>query len=895
MEKSKRLVTPTDDDESDKADAQKRVRWHESNSSRATSVEETSSSDGGTGSKIFAAITGSHGRVGGVYFNPENTTLYLMGDTIDGSHFDLVRMFLEQTKVDVCLVNSRADEHLIVFCQEFMELSGGQCQVRPHKEFSPHKGQAKLQQLGLLSRLPQVEPDNSDGVAPSGAPRSVNDFIDSRRNVENDPNAQRLYAAIRLLNFGADEAPLCLSSAAALLEQLLRVHAAEELDETQSHLGALRVNSIEIISLNQVMQVNADALASLQIFDDENHASIHSDKTKEGHSLFQLLNHTSTRLGSELLRRWCLRPSLSIPTITARHAAIECFALTENKNTVSNIRANLSGLCQVPKTMALLRAGRGRLSEWRGIAKFAYHVNLLKDNVRELRNREDIEAIDQLLTVLDDVDTEETGALVNMVIDWEESQNNQRVCVNPGIDEALDEKKRVYNGLDDFLIHVARQVSQDMPEGYTDELNVLYFPQLGYLIRIPTPPGWTSNKDFEQIPEWNFQFESEKNLYYKSQQMLDLDMHVGDIHSYIADREIEIMEETLNRVLKYDKAIMAVCEAAAEVDCLFSLSIASWLHNWVKPEMTEENVLEIQGGTHPLQSLLVTTFVPNDTHLAGGRGIGTESGVDGAKSIIICTGANACGKSVYLKQNALIPFMAQIGCFVPAQSARLGIVDKIFTRLQTKEGVSKLQSAFMIDLAQVSLALRNCTARSLIILDEFGKGSLSTDGAGLFAGVIYQLLKRGNNCPKVFASTHFHELFTRGLIPPELPISYAYMKVLLKKNIAQEEQERLHITYLFKVTPGLCLDSYAAQCARMYGVNKSIVERARFVSTILSRNEIGVLLDEDMPQEQMEELEIRAAICQRFASWDMSVNDDVGVKDRLREVLGRSRSSIGIS
>ncbi|KDN43874.1 hypothetical protein RSAG8_05867, partial [Rhizoctonia solani AG-8 WAC10335] len=461
MENSRRLVTPSDDDEGDNTNTRKRVRWNNgSDSSRAVSVEEVSSSDKDIESRMFAAVTGFHGRVGGVYFNPENATLYLMEDTTDGAHFDLMRMFLEQTKVDVCLVSSRADEHLIVFCQEFMELRGGQCQVRPHKEFVPHKGQAKLKQLSLLARLPRIELDNSEDLVPSDASRNVNDFIDSRRNVESDPNIgsesdpntqqlyaairllnfgadaapfclssaaalleqllrvhvteeldnsedlvpsdasrnvndfidsrrnvesdpnmQQLYAAIRLLNFGADAAPFCLSSAAALLEQLLRVHVTEELDETQNHLGALHVNSIEILSLNQVMQVNSDALASLQIFDDENHASIHSDKTKEGHSLFQLLNHTSTHLGRSLLRRWCLRPSLSMPTITARHAAIGCFALAENKNTASNIRSNLSGLCQVPKAMALLRTGRGRLLEWRGVAKFAYHVNLLKDTV----------------------------------------------------------------------------------------------------------------------------------------------------------------------------------------------------------------------------------------------------------------------------------------------------------------------------------------------------------------------------------------------------------------------------------------------------------------------------------------------------------------------------------
>ncbi|KAG8772050.1 MutS protein msh5 [Ceratobasidium sp. 428] len=123
--------------------------------------------------------------------------------------------------------------------------------------------------------------------------------------------------------------------------------------------------------------------------------------------------------------------------------------------------------------------------------------------------------------------------------------------------------------------------------------------------------------------------------------MQDLDIYVGDLHSHIIGAEIEIMEETLARVLRQDKAITAVCEAAAEVDCLLSLAFSSRMHDWVKPEMTEDNVLEIQGGHHPLQALQVPTFVPNDTYIAGGRGV-SENGEDGARSVVIVTGANAC-------------------------------------------------------------------------------------------------------------------------------------------------------------------------------------------------------------------------------------------------------------
>ncbi|KAG8774517.1 MutS protein msh5 [Ceratobasidium sp. 428] len=452
LEGQKRRADYSEEEGDGKDDGPKRVRWTNEEDMASPTPTQRSSSDNALDSKVFVSLTGLHGRVGGAYYNPNPATLYFLEDTMDGSHFDLVKMFLEQTKPDTCLISSRADEPLISFCQEYMELSGGQCFVRPHREFVAHKGQDKLQQLRILTELPRNDPSSFNGPAsPSAAPRNVNDFIDSRGSGAGDPTAQRTLAAIRRLNFGGNHAPLCMGATAALLDQLLRVQAALELDESQNHIGALNIDSIEVLTLDEVMQINADALSSLQIFDDENHASVHSDKTKEGHSLFQLINHTSTHLGRGLLRRWCLRPSLSIPIIKARHAAIECFNLPDNITISNDLSSNLRALCVVPKAMALLRTGRGRLSEWRAIANFSYRVVILKDGIGELIGREDVDVINRFLATLEDVSSEDTGILINTIIDWEESQNTKTICVNPGIDEALDEKKRTYNGLDDLL------------------------------------------------------------------------------------------------------------------------------------------------------------------------------------------------------------------------------------------------------------------------------------------------------------------------------------------------------------------------------------------------------------------------------------------------------------
>lgn len=197
--------------------------------------------------------------------------------------------------------------------------------------------------------------------------------------------------------------------------------------------------------------------------------------------------------------------------------------------------------------------------------------------------------------------------------------------------------------------------------------------------------------------------------------------------------------------------------------------------------------------------------------------------------------------------------VAQPLSFVPAESATLGIVDKIFTRIQTRESVSKVQSAFMIDLNQVSLALRNCTSRSLILLDEFGKGTSSTDGAGLFCGVLKHLLNRGANCPKVLAATHFHEVLSKNFLNPDsLPITFLHMQVLFTcsggdLNLEEFVTSNTHtdkselretpcaplpgemITYLYRVAPGLAYSSNAAQCAAMFGLPGRTVARAQYV------------------------------------------------------------------
>lgn len=202
--------------------------------------------------------------------------------------------------------------------------------------------------------------------------------------------------------------------------------------------------------------------------------------------------------------------------------------------------------------------------------------------------------------------------------------------------------------------------------------------------------------------------------------------------------------------------------------------------------------------------------MPNDCCLGG---------EDEAK-IAIVTGANSSGKSVYMKQVALTVYMAHLGCFVPTASGSIiGIVDKLHTRIQTRESLSRDESAFKIDLGQVKTALANFTSKSLLLIDEFGKGTLCSDGVGLFCGLI-EYLARSADCPRVMAITHFHEIYKENLISSSIDIKWLTMDLMVLPN-GQDDT----IVFLYKVADGVAKESHAYHCARLAGIPEGVLER----------------------------------------------------------------------
>ncbi|KAG7088348.1 hypothetical protein E1B28_012352 [Marasmius oreades] len=870
-------------DEEENPVEKRRVRWEEEDLTeeapeRNTSIDSEESSDSEVVEKICLTACCQNQRIGAAYYDPIKCIVYTLHDTAESSHFDLTNMILEQVNPDVVLVSSRSDEIFIDMIRDRMDASNGLFQIRSQKDFSASKGRDRLLSLPLLSDLPQDEfmaHSSSDIDSGMAERRNAYDYMRKRSESVHDPLTKRWNASIRLANsISVETSPFCvrplnaypvimyglhrvkMASVGALLDHLVRERAMSFDDEG---IHGLDIRSIETLALSEVMQLNADALFSLQIFEDERHASIHSEKTKEGLSLAGMLNTTSTTLGRSLMRMWLLRPSLSLSVINARHDAVACFMRPENVTSANVLKNHLKGLRNLPRMLTLLRSGRAKLGAWQGLIKFTVCCALLRETLGDLHEAAGLHVVRKLNSSLDIASFRDVGTRINEIIDWEESIEAQRVCVRPHIDEELDNRKHVYHGIASVLSKVAEQISQTVPEDYATTLNVVYFPQLGFLICVPLREEWQSEEDIKTMNGWTFQFSSESQVYFKSQEMHDMDSHIGDLHSLIVDREIEIVQDLLEEVLVHDETIRRVCDVCAELDCLLAFADVSSAYEYRRPIMVEENMIEIVQGRHPLQEMVVDTFVPNDARLRGGswRPEELEAVAERWNNVVICTGANACGK----------------------------VRDREWQHLTNGLKLKTSERLFKIN------------------------------GAGLLCGVLKHLLDRGPSCPKVLVATHFHDIFREGLLDPcSMPITFLHMQVmfathrksnnggsdvhygghddLLVTGTTQEDDRPQAVTgeeiiFLYKAAEGLSLESHAAKCAEICGVPTRIIQRAQHVSEMLSNHEITQLLDEEMTDSERLDLENAEDICRRFLAWNIQEDDGENVKNKLGLVLGR--------
>uniref|UniRef100_A0A8C5QV73 MutS homolog 5 n=1 Tax=Leptobrachium leishanense TaxID=445787 RepID=A0A8C5QV73_9ANUR len=632
--------------------------------------------------EIYMSILWHAGTLAAAYYDSGDCTAHFMPDTPETEQLLLLGRVICDLKPKCIVTSAKQDQNLSDFFQHLNSDGQTDGRLAPEIALFPHLdfGLEVCKQRILSGRFP---------------------FLPSTYT-----ETEKILHLSSVIPF---DCPFMIRALGGLMKFLDRRRIGVELEDRSEGVPIL---SLKKYVLTDIVDMDQDTYSVLQIFKNEVHPSVYkmSSSVKEGLSLYGLLNRCRSKWGENKMRLWMMRPTRDQCVLVSRLDVIEFFVTPRNLEIADNLQTCLKSIKNIPLILKRMTLSNTKVSDWQALYKTVYNAVCIGDTCRTLP---------QTVTLFSCIssafnnDLRYIASVISKVVDFEESLTEKRFCIKPFVDPAVDEKKRHLQGLSDFLTEVARKELETL-DSKIPFCCVIYIPLIGFLLSIPRLPFMQERNDFE-IEGLEFMFLSDNRLHYRSARTRELDLLLGDLHCDIRDHETMIMHQLQSLILEKSAVLRDVIEYVGQLDALIALAVAARENGYVRPCYVPTNSIYIKEGRHPLMVFCSGTFVPNSTQSHGKE-----------KRIKILTGPNSCGKSVYLKQVGLIVFMAMIGSYVPATVAEIGPIDAIFTRIQTRESVSLGLSTFMIDLNQVARAVNNASENSLVLIDEFGKGTNTT-------------------------------------------------------------------------------------------------------------------------------------------------------------------------
>ncbi|MDR7418348.1 MAG: DNA mismatch repair protein MutS [Armatimonadota bacterium] len=580
------------------------------------------------------------------------------------------------------------------------------------------------------------------------------------------------FRVVSLEGFGLDDRPLAMVAAGALLQYLQQTQLSP-----LGHLRAVRVYSTDrVLGMDETTRRNLELLRNRRDGGGAN-------------TLLEVLDETVTPMGGRLLREWLQRPLLDASEITGRLEAIEG-ALQERARRAAARRA-LRDLPDITRLVGRIGHGSANARDLAALRAGLERLPALGEEAARLPDARFVrlaEAIDPHHALVERIG--------RAIVDEPPAGIREGGMIRPGYDPALDELRAAAS---DGKRWIAGLEAAERDRTGIKSLRVGFNKVFGYYIEV-------SHANRHLVPGDYIRKQTLTNAErYITPEMKDREATILGAEERMAELEYELFITLRDAVAGSSPSLLRTSAALAEVDVLLALAEAAERGGYARPEITDEPVLEIRGGRHPVVERLLQgeRFVPNDLVLDVRD-----------RALLIVTGPNMAGKSTLLRQAALITIMAQLGSFVPATSARIGLTDRIFTRVGAADDLTAGRSTFLVEMQEVARILSGATSRSLIILDEVGRGTSTYDGMSLAWAVVDYLHERIG--ARTLFATHFHELTELADLLPRV------------HNISMRvEEEGDRVVFLHSVAEGRADRSYGIHVARLAGIPDAVIDEAR--------------------------------------------------------------------